>query len=77
MLCCNIIDYIFTLCKISEGPSQSMQPWPKICIYCESNGTYRNEIDSRLQEAKRLMGLQAHRDGFQPAKSLEWQSEVA
>lgn len=35
------------------------------------------EIDSKVWEAKRLMGVKAHHDDFTPASSLEWGSVVA
>ena len=31
----------------------------------------------KVREAKRLMGLKVHRDGFKAADSLEWQNAVA
>lgn len=36
-----------------------------------------NEIDLRVQEVKRLMGLKTHHDGFKLVNSLEWWSAVA
>lgn len=35
------------------------------------------DIDFRIREAKKLMGLKVHLGGFKPANSLEWQSAVA
>ena len=37
----------------------------------------QNEMNSRVREAERLMGLKVHQDGVKPPNSLEWRSAVA
>ena len=39
--------------------------------------SWSNEIDFRVREAKMLMVLKVHWDGFKPVSSLEWRSAIA
>ena len=60
----------------SHGSDKANMHYYSVFCFVFGPKQYCNEIDFEVQEAKMLMGLEAHQVSVKSANSLEWQSAV-